>query len=290
MFTRVWTVVTIYFCSSKEIWGVSACLKLNLSPKHIQRCAAVILAPTWDCSETVRRSFLRNICPLRLTVSACRALLCIETHVHICSACCHWDLSIVERIFLTCHWSKLSNPHSCAHKSSAEARMKHKCGMSQHSWTCVSSVSRDICSQKATIFTRQSPSRHFGPSQPNAPGWFGRKTRARFQCLLWKINPYLRRWAKPPPHGRIKICKGNSSKMLSWWRRFKTGSLTNKNSCRVSRSAGPYSVTQAFLLRINSTKIQLFRLFKLNSVSSQERGSLLRDIFSHEKPYEAFNS
>lgn len=49
---------------------------------------------------------------------------------------------------------------SCAHKSSAEARMKPKCGMSVDSWTCVSPVSGDICSQKATIFTGQSPSRH----------------------------------------------------------------------------------------------------------------------------------
>lgn len=149
--------------------------------------------------------------------------------------------------------------------------MKHKCGMSLHSWTCVSSVSGDDCSQKATIFTRQSPSRHFGPSHSNAPGWFGRKTRARFQCLLWKISSYLRRRAKPPAHGTIKICKGNFSKMLSWWRRFQTTSLTNKNSHRVSWSAESYSVTQALLLCVNATKTHLFRLFKLNSVSSQGR-------------------
>lgn len=82
------------------------------------------------------------------------------------------------------------------HKSSAAARMKHKCGMSLHSWTCVSSVSGEFCSQKAAAFVRQYQSRHFGPSQPNAPGRLGRKTQARFQCLLFKISSCLRQQAK----------------------------------------------------------------------------------------------
>lgn len=100
--------------------------------------------------------------------------------------------TIMERIFLTCHRSNMSNPHSCGHKSTAAAWMKHKCGMSLQGWTCVSFVSGDVCSQKATIFVRQYQSHHFDASQPNALGWFGSKTQARFQCLLFKIDSYSR--------------------------------------------------------------------------------------------------
>lgn len=129
-------------------------------------------------------TYLHSICPLRLAVSACRALLYIQLHVHICSACCRWDLSIMKRIFLT---SKLSKPHFCTHKSSPnETQM----------WNVSAQLDLrqlrlpvDVCFQKATTFTGQSPSRHFGPGQPNAPGWFGRKTLARFRCLLWKSAP-----------------------------------------------------------------------------------------------------
>lgn len=158
-------------------------------PAHLSSSITGLLVTTF---RIVKMGLLRNSCPLALAVGACRPHLCMGSHVYACSACCHRGFSIMERIFLTCHRSNMSNPHSCGHKSTAAARMKHKCGMSLQSGTCVSVLSGDFCSQKATTLARQYQSRHFGMSQPNAPGRFGRKTQARFQCLPVKIRSYSR--------------------------------------------------------------------------------------------------
>lgn len=139
-----------------------------------------------------------GICPLDLAAST-------GSHVCACSACCHRGLSIMERVFLSCHQSNVPTPPPLRrHKSSAAAGMEHKCGMSLQSCTCVSVLSGDFCSQKTTTLARQYQSRHSATSQPSAPGRLGRKTRARFPCLLVKIGSYS------GAVGRIKTPKGIS--------------------------------------------------------------------------------
>lgn len=114
--------------------------------------------------------------------------------------------------------------HSCRHKSSAAAWMEHKCGMSLQSCACVSVLSGDFCSQKATTLARRYQSRHSATSRPSAPSRFGRKTQARFQCLLVKIGSCS---SAVGPDGRIKTPKGISL--------FDQGVLKlKKNSCKTS--------------------------------------------------------
>lgn len=60
--------------------------------------------------NTTYRHEHHGSCPLALAAGACGAHLCMGSHVYACSACCHRGLSIMERIFLSCHQSNVPNP------------------------------------------------------------------------------------------------------------------------------------------------------------------------------------
>lgn len=209
----------------------------TISPKHTARCAGVVLAPP----ETFRTSY-KVILAQHLSPQTGSECLQSTFVYRIARAHLHCMLSL--RSF----HGGTDFPHmslvQIVQSPLLSTQIKRRSPNETQMWN----VSAQLDLRQLRLRGRLFPESHnIRKTISITPLWPESAKRSR---LVWKekhehvFSVYFEKAAptwgdeQKSPHGRIKMCKGNFSKMLSRWRRFKSSCLTNENSCRLPWSAG----------------------------------------------------